>query len=301
MAKVLNFGSLNLDYVYSVDHFVRAGETISCTGLDTFCGGKGLNQSIALARAGAEVYHAGAVGRDGGALVRVLADNNVDTSLIYTLNLHTGHAIIQRESNGQNCILIYGGANQNISDAHIDSALSCFSGGDYLVLQNEINSIGSLMTKAKKRGLRIVLNPSPMDEKIQKLPLDLVDIFVLNEVEAESLCGSNEPQQVLNNFRELYPQAAIVLTWGKRGVWYQDASLLSPLHNGIYDVPVVDTTAAGDTFTGYFISCICEGRTIPRALEIASIASSLAVSREGAEPSIPTISEVLTSNLSPVV
>lgn len=297
MVKVLNFGSLNLDYVYNVDHFVRAGETISSSLLNTFCGGKGLNQSIALARAGAKVYHAGAVGNDGGALVKVLEDNNVDTSLIRIVDLPTGHAIIQRDPDGQNCILLFGGANQSITDSHIEAALSGFSKDDYLILQNEINNTKSIMKRAKDKGMKIVLNPSPMDEKIHALPLELVDIFIVNEVEAESLFGSPEPNQIMKNFRMRFPKATIVLTMGKMGAWYQDPSLSSPLYHGIYDVPVVDTTAAGDTFTGYFISCISESMAIPRALEISSMASSLAVSKEGAEPSIPAMKEVLTANL----
>jgi len=297
MTKVLNFGSLNLDYVYCVDHFVQAGETISSTEMSTFCGGKGLNQSIALARAGARVYHAGAVGKDGDKLTKVLVENQVDISLVQIADVPSGHAMIQLQPNGQNCIIIFGGANQSITESHIDQSLSHFSENDYLILQNEINSVSTIMQKAKKRGMHIVLNPSPMDEKISEMPMEMVDTFILNEVEAERLCGTGDPGQIMKDLRSQFPRAAIVLTLGRRGVCYQDPSLTEPLHNGIYRVPVVDTTAAGDTFTGFFIACISKNETALRALELASKASSLAVSRKGAEPSIPTLSEVLEANL----
>jgi len=298
MDKILNFGSLNYDYVYDVEHFVKAGETIASTKRTTFCGGKGLNQSIALSRARARVYHAGSVGNDGGELVRTLSDNQVDTSFINIADCASGHAIIQREANGQNCILLYGGANQMISGSHIEKALADFGEGDYLVLQNEINNVARILERAKAKGMRIALNPSPMNEIIHALPLELVDIFVLNEIEAESLCGeataAAAPEQAIEQLIRRFPTAAIVLTLGENGVIYQDSSLPTPLKHGIYDVPVVDTTAAGDTFTGFFVACVSKGESIAYALKTASIASSLAVSRPGAAPSIPAIAEVLS-------
>jgi len=294
MTKILNFGSLNYDYVYDVDHFVRAGETISSAARQTFCGGKGLNQSIALSRAGARVYHAGSVGRDGETLIKALADNHVDTSLIRITDVASGHAIIQRDAGGQNCIILFGGANRQVSDRHIEDALEGFSEGDYLVLQNEVNNLANMIKKAKDKGMYIALNPAPMDEGIHELPLELVDIFVLNEIEAEELCGSPDPEQAMEALRRRFPSAAVVLTLGKDGVVYQDQSLATPLRHGIYDVPVVDTTAAGDAFLGFFIASVSGGSPVPNALEIASIASSLTVSKEGASPSIPTISEVYT-------
>lgn len=296
MVKILNFGSLNLDYVYDVEHFVRAGETISSSGMAAFCGGKGLNQSVALARAGARVFHAGAIGIDGGLLTDMLAQNGVDVSLVQTTDAPSGHAIIQREPNGQNCILLFSGSNRRITDVQIENALSGFSRGDYLVLQNEINSVPAIMRMAKEKGMHIVLNPSPMDEKILDMPLDMVDIFVLNEVEAEELCGG--PGNLMRRLRERFPSAAIALTLGKEGALYQDPSMQEPVRHGIYRVPVVDTTAAGDTFTGFLVSCVSEGKSVSQAMEIASKAASLAVSRMGAAPSIPTMDEVLAAKLS---
>lgn len=295
--KVLSFGSLNMDFVYQVDHFVRPGETMSSQQRDTFCGGKGLNQSIALARAGAQVYHAGAIGADGMMLKEVLEKDGINTEFVKICqDVPTGHAIIQVDKKGQNCIMLYGGANQTITPEDVDKALAAFGQGDFLVLQNEINGLPYLMEQAHKKGMCIVLNPSPMNEKILALPLDYVDIFMLNEVEASDICGV-DAQQALGALHAKYPHAKIVLTLGKQGVKYQDGDTI--LSHGIYKVPVVDTTAAGDTFTGYFIGGIAQGQPVEEALRLASVASSLAVSRQGAEPSIPYAKEVRESQLQP--
>ena len=139
--KILNFGSLNLDYVYSVDHFVAEGETLASTKLQVFSGGKGLNQSVALARAGANTYHAGCIGHEGDMLTAMLQDAEVDTTYVKTVESPTGHAIIQVDPRGRNCILLFGGANLCTEPAYVDEVLGNFAAGDWLVLQNEISSI----------------------------------------------------------------------------------------------------------------------------------------------------------------
>ncbi|MEM1486319.1 ribokinase [Oscillospiraceae bacterium PP1C4] len=295
--KLLNFGSLNIDYVYKVDHFVRPGETMSSESRQTLCGGKGLNQSIALQRAGVQVYHAGAVGKvDGDMLREVLQKNQVNIDFVKQCeDVATGHAIIQVNHAGQNCILLYGGANQTITEAHIDETLAGFSAGDFLILQNEINNLNYIMEQAHKKGLVIVLNPSPMNEKILALPLEFVDYFMLNEVEAADICGNVDKDDLLGHLAQKYPKAKIVLTLGKHGVQYKDGEQV--LSHGIYKVPVVDTTAAGDTFTGFFIGSLVQGYAADEALRLASVASSIAVSRQGAEPSIPYMDEVKNSRL----
>lgn len=295
--KILNFGSLNLDIVYSVDHFVRPGETLSSKSRDTFCGGKGLNQSIALSRSGVKVYHAGAVGKsDGAMLIEVLKNNDVNIDYIKQYEgTSTGHAIIQVNKDGQNCILLYGGANQMITREHVDKTLGNFSKGDFLILQNEINLIDYIMEEAHKRGLIIVLNPSPMDEKIYSLPLDYVDYFMLNEVEAGDICGEVKDDNLLETLRRKYQHARIILTLGERGVLYKDDSQV--LEHGIFKVSAVDTTAAGDTFTGFFIGSLAQGYDAKEALRLASLASAISVSRKGAETSIPYMEEVKNSTL----
>ena len=224
--KVLNFGSLNIDYTYQVDHFVRAGETMSSESLQVFSGGKGLNQSIALSKAGADVWHAGAVGAgDGDFLIEQMKKAGVHTELIEHLDGQTGHAIIQKDPAGQNCILLYGGANQRITREMVDRVLTQFEADDFLILQNEISEIGYIMEKAHEKGMKIVLNPSPMNAKILSYPLEYVDYFLLNEVEASDICGieaTKDPQALMNGLVKRFPEAKIVLTLGGDGSVYRD-------------------------------------------------------------------------------
>ena len=289
--KILCFGSLNLDKVYSVPHFVRAGETLSSTKMQEFCGGKGLNQSVALARAGAETYHAGCVGQaDGEPLLAMLRSSGVDTTLVRMLPCPSGHAIIQVNEQGQNCILLYGGANQEVSKEQIDAVLEQFQPGDMLVLQNEINNLPYLMETAGKKGMEIVLNPSPMNDAILKLPLEYVRYFILNEVEARDLCAEEGPEEdFADKLLRRFPDSKIVLTLGSKGSIYVDQKkrIIQPA----YRVETVDTTAAGDTFTGYFLAGIAGGMDVKAALQQAAKAAAIAVSRKGAAPSIPTLEE----------
>ena len=249
--KVLNYGSLNIDNVYSVEHFVRGGETLSSSKMEIFSGGKGLNQSIALSKSGVEVWHAGAVGEsDGEFLLRQLEEAGVNVSLVAHTAGKTGHAIIQRDMEGQNCILLYGGANQEITKEQVDQAMSHFEEGDFLVLQNEINEIGYIMEKAHEKGMKIVLNPSPMDEKIGTYPLEYVDYFLLNEIEAGDICKENgSGEELIRKLSQKFPGAKIVLTLGGDGSMYKDGDEI--LTQPIYKVPVVDTTAAGIPLPGF--------------------------------------------------
>ena len=289
--KILNFGSLNLDYVYSVDHFVRAGETISSSLMEQFCGGKGLNQSVAFARAGADVYHAGCIGAEGGILRRMLDDSGVNTKFVKTVSdVACGHAIIQVNKNGENCILLYGGANQAITDEFMDEVLSSFTEGDLLMLQNEINGLDKIIRKAKEKKMTVALNPSPFNEKITALDLSLIDWIILNETEGCEITGKQEASDILDTLLDHYPHMRVVLTLGSQGALYADTT--RRVTQSIFPAHVVDTTAAGDTFTGYFFATLMSGAAPYTALRTATAASTLAVSRKGAAPSIPTATEV---------
>lgn len=293
--KVLNFGSLNIDYVYSLDHIVIKGETISSSALNTYPGGKGLNQSIAFGKAGAEIYHAGAIGKEGLFLKDFLKESGVSTEYISVLEeMKSGHAIIQTDKNGENCILLFGGANQAITKDQVDETLSHFEKGDYIILQNEINEMPYIMEKAAEKGMVIVLNPSPMDEKIKTLPLEKVNYFLLNEVEAAQILGMEDAKMdveaVKKGLLETFPEAKVVLTLGGDGSVYLDKE--QTVEQPIYKVDVVDTTAAGDTFTGYFIAGMLQDMPVKEAMDQAAKASAIAVSRPGAGVSIPTKEEV---------
>lgn len=293
--KVLNFGSLNLDFVYDVDHIVRGGETQSSFKLEKFCGGKGLNQSIALAKAGAETYHAGCVGADGRQLIERLKSVGVNCSLVKMMGDVSGHAIIQVDKYGENSIILYSGANGQITSEHIDEVMDCFHQGDLLLIQNEINSLDEILRKASDKGMKIALNPSPYAENIEALPLDKITYFILNEIEGNELTGKEEPEEMIKAIRERFPKSTVVLTLGSKGSIYDDG--VEHCIQGVYDVKAVDTTAAGDTFTGFFLHAINSGSSPQDSLMIASKASALAVTKMGASPSIPTMQEVKETKL----
>ena len=293
MEKVLCFGSLNIDYTYKVDHFVQKGETISSQGLQVFSGGKGLNQSTALAKAGVEIYHAGAVGRDGEFLLEQLRDVGVHTENVAVLTeVRSGNAIIQNDAEGDNCIILYGGANQAVTREQADAVIGKFSEGDYIILQNEISELAYIMETAHKKGMRIVLNPSPMNDKILALPLEKVDLLILNEVEAGQVLDTDETDGdvLMEKLLKRFPEMKFVLTLGSQGSIYGDKR--QKIKQSAYRVKAVDTTAAGDTFTGFFIGSLVRGLSVEQAMDIASRASAIAVTRSGAAPSIPTWDEV---------
>ncbi|MDO4787895.1 MAG: ribokinase [Johnsonella sp.] len=301
--KVLSFGSLNIDYVYAVEHFVRAGETISSKSMEIFGGGKGLNQSIALSKAGCEVYHAGKIGSDGLFLKQMLEDYGVNTDLIrIDSSQRTGNAIIQNDRAGDNCILLYAGANRAIEKEFIDETLEAFAKGDWIVLQNEVSNLDYMIEAASKKGLKIVLNPSPMDEFIQALDLDKIDLMILNETEAMRICSLYQQEEqegkseeeieeyLIKTIREKLPFPETVLTLGEKGAVYIAKDKL--IRQEAYQVQAIDTTAAGDTFTGFYIGSILKGEEIKEALDRAALAASLAVTVKGAANSIPCLEEI---------
>lgn len=300
MPRILNFGSINYDHIYCVEDFVKPEETIASTKYTIIHGGKGLNQSIALSRAGAQVYHAGAVGKqDGDSILKTLSSNGVNTDFVARKDCNTGHAIIQVNSRGQNCILIWGGANVEITEDQIADTFAHFSEGDFLLLQNETNLLKKMISLAKERKIKIVLNPSPMNKTIRSLPLELVDYLILNEVEAKAICGVDESHtHILDRITKMLPNAHIVMTVGAQGVYHKRENAEAVFHPA-YRVEAVDTTAAGDTFTGYFIASVALGGSIQTAMQLASKAAAIAVTRFGAEPSIPYKDEVEQKKLAP--
>ena len=290
--KTLVFGSLNIDKTYSLESFVAPGQTVAAAGMEQFCGGKGFNQAIALRRAGRAVWFAGAVGRDGQMLLDKLEGNGIDRSLVRVTEGATGHAIIQVDAKGQNCIIILAGANGEITEADVERTLACFAPGDLIVLQNEISCVPQIIRRAHEKGMIVALNPSPCDGKIARCDLNCVDYLLVNEDEGAALTGQTQPEAILNALHARYPRLNVVLTLGGQGSMYQSREG-QRFTCGAHRVQAVDTTAAGDTFTGYFLAEMLRHGEAPRALRVASVAAGLAVSRKGAEPSIPTVDEVM--------
>jgi ribokinase len=290
--RILNFGSMNIDHVYSVDHFVRPGETMGSLGYKRFVGGKGCNQSIALAHAGASVFHFGKIGAEGVFLKDRLIKAGVDTSLITISDSEaSGHAIIQVNPSGENCIVLYGGTNQTFTEDKIDVAIAQCTKGDFVLLQNETNAAESIMKKAHTAGLRIVLNPAPMTNAVLSYPLDLISIFIVNELEGGDLTRETEPDAILNALVKKFPKAEVVLTLGSAGVKYAHGA--TRISMPCITVTPVDTTAAGDTFIGFFLAALAAGIPVETALKSGNAAAALCVTRPGAADSIPTKNEVI--------
>ena len=291
--KIYNIGSLNVDYVYQVDHFVKPGETLASNSLQIFPGGKGLNQSIALACAGVRPIHCALGGTSGAFLLEKMNGSGVDIDRIKSVDYPSGHAIIQVDRTGQNSILLYGGTNVMLDLEYVASVLADAEPNDILVLQNEINCLKEIIELAAEKKMRIAFNPSPYAPDILELPLDKVTWWFCNEIEGAALFGG-EKEEIISNFLEKYPQSNLILTLGEAGSVFVNAN--QKVEQGIYKVNVVDTTAAGDTFTGFFIAGVASGASVENTMEMAAKAAALTVSRAGASESIPKYEEVISFN-----
>lgn len=289
--RVLNIGSLNIDYVYSVDHIILPGETEATESRSIFPGGKGINQSCALAKAGVKVYHGGLIGEDGKMFLDICKEYSINDSFIQITNGPSGHTIIQIDKNAQNSILLYGGANQKLTAQYVDEVLSHFGADDILLLQNEVNLLPYIVDKAYEKGMQIALNPSPFNEKLDAVDMKKISIFLLNEVEGFQLTKESEPDAIIDKLLSLFPHAQVMLTLGGDGAIYADSK--QKIFQSAFAVKAVDTTAAGDTFTGYFLAGIAEGLPIEEVLLISAKAASISVTRMGAIPSIPYRDEVI--------
>ena len=290
--KALVFGSANLDKTYRVNHFVSEGETISCISMEESCGGKGFNQAIALCRAGAATAFAGAIGKDGAALLDELVASGVDTRHLIHRDMPTGHAVIQLDPEGRNCIIVCPGANGSVTKKDVDKVLSSFGRGDLLVVQNEMSHTEYAICKAHELGMIVAINPSPVDEDVLHWDIECSDYLFVNEVEGALLSGKEDADSMLDELHSRYPNTCVVLTLGALGSMCVDTDGEVRTHAALA-VEAVDTTAAGDTFTGYFLAARLGEESLDTALLMATVASGLAVTRPGAAPSIPIRKEVM--------
>ncbi|MBR2671022.1 MAG: ribokinase [Mogibacterium sp.] len=288
--KVINFGSLNVDHVYRVPHAVAEGETLACGSLQKLMGGKGLNQSIAIAKAGAKVIHGGLIGDEGQFLVDFLSESGVDVSKIGHTDEPQGHAVIQVNDNGNNCIIVFGGSNQCVTKEYIDDLLSETEEGDIVVLENEVSNIDYIMARAHEKKCPVVFNASPIDDKVVALDYSNVDWLIINEIEGAAIAKTDSIDDIIPEITKKYPEISVVLTLGEEGsICYSKGQVY---RQKAYKADVVDTTAAGDTFLGYFVAGLINGDDMQTILKTASAASSIAVSIMGAAASVPTVDKV---------
>ena len=235
----------------------------------------------------------GYIGNDGTWLRDMLAEAGADVTHLQIVDTPTGHAIINVTPDGQNSIVLYGGANQTVAPDDARRVITSFGEGDYLLLQNEISAMPSIMRLAYEHGLQIVFNPAPMDAQVPRLPLETVSCLLLNEVEGAQLAGTDQPHAILEVLRRRFPKMTVILTLGPDGVLASDGA--TAVHVPAPRVKVLDTTAAGDTFTGFYLAERLRGASFADALWTACAAAAICVTRAGAAASIPTRAEVAAS------
>lgn len=289
---VYNFGSINIDLIYRVPHLVTPGETLASRSMDTVLGGKGANQSVALARAGVHVRHLGRIGESDQWAINQMSDAGIDISGVETVVGPSGHAIIQVDDNGENSIVLHGGANQSFTRTELDKYLRDADSDDWLLLQNECNAGASAIEVALERGMKVAFNPAPMTPDIADLPLERCAVLIFNETEAALLAGTADPGEVLDQLAAKYPNTRLVLTLGSKGALLRYRQ--QQAQQDATAVDVLDTTGAGDTFVGFFLAAHISGLDDQLCLRRGCAAAALSVTVAGATPSIPAASAVDT-------
>ncbi len=282
---ILNFGSINIDYVYRLQTLPQAGETLSCQGFARYLGGKGINQSIAIARAGGTVKHIGAVGADGAFALAQIADMGLDTNDIRVTDTNTGHAVICLDKQGENHIIIHAGANAELTENQINSALDTNPKAEWVVIQNETNLTEYIAKSAKERGLSLAYSAAPFDAVACQTILPYLDILAVNETEATAL--SHAMKTPITDLKI----PTLLITKGAKGaeLWQNGACI------SVRGLPVkaIDTVGAGDTFFGSFIARLQNDTPAQEALNYAASAAALQCTQKGAATAIPSQQTVL--------
>ncbi|WP_417503928.1 ribokinase [Marinomonas gallaica] len=287
---VFNVGSINVDHLYQVDHFVRPGETMGSFSYQQLLGGKGANQSVALAKAGAKVKHVGAICHSDTHIIEQLQSYGVNTEWVAKVEETTGHAIIQLTGEAENAIILHAGANHTLTSRQIKSVLDNLQQGDWVLLQNETNLVSEALQAAQEAGAKVAFNPAPMDAELTRKVLPYLDLLIVNEVEAMDLAQVDTIEAAADKLPKDYPDIAVMMTLGKEGVRYFSAQ--EDIQVPAFVVSAKDTTAAGDTFIGFCLAELSQGTPMQQAMTKACAASAICVTRMGAAPSIPAMDEV---------
>ncbi|MGR3572348.1 ribokinase [Brevirhabdus sp.] len=281
---VFNLGSINADHVYRLPHLPAPGETLAALSLRQGLGGKGANQSVAVARSGAPIVHIGAIGPDGAWLRRRMEELGVDTTHIRRLDTPSGHAIINVDASGENAIVIFPGANREITSQIIGSALAQAQPGDSLLMQNETSGQTDAARVARDRSMRVVYSAAPFEVEAATAMMPLCDLLIVNQTEADQLC------EALRRSLDDLPVPQVLVTLGAEGAEWRSAGQV--IRQRAFSVTAVDTTGAGDCFAGFFTAARDMGHEVAQAMELAAAAAALQVTRAGAADAMPDMSEV---------
>ncbi len=284
---IFNLGSINIDHVYTLPHLPQPGETLAALSYSTGLGGKGANQSVAAAMAGARTTHIGAVGPEGGWTVDRLARAGVITAPIARVETATAHAIINVDAHAENAIVLFAGANACVTEAQIAEALSGATSADTLLLQNETTLQPEAAAIAAGKGLRVIYSAAPFDIAAVRAVLPHASMLVMNEGEAAQLTAAlGKPLTEL-------PVKDIIVTRGAKGAdWISAGS--ETVSQPAFRVTPVDTTGAGDCFIGALAAATDRGLDREKAMRFAAAAAAIQVTRPGASDAMPTRAEVET-------
>ncbi|WP_455851780.1 ribokinase [Pantoea endophytica] len=297
-AKLAVLGSINADHILNLAHFPRPGETVIGKQYQIAFGGKGANQAVAAGRAGADIAFIACVGADdiGERIRQQLQQDRINTAPVETVaDEATGVAMIFVNGEGENNIGIYSGANAALTPARVAQHQQVIADADALLMQLEspLESVLAAAKIARAQQTQVILNPAPATALSDEL-LALIDIITPNETEAEILTGIavKSDEDAARAAAALHEKgiATVLITLGRRGVW------LSEQGNGVripgFSVQAIDTIAAGDTFNGAFITARLEGVAMHDAVRFAHAAAAIAVTRPGAQPSVPWRTEI---------
>ncbi len=293
--QIYNYGSINIDHIYRVPHLVQPGETLASHSYQQVLGGKGANQSIALANAGANVRHLGRYHPNDAALLDNLRHAGADLSLLQTTDTPSGHAIIQVDDQAENAIVLYAGANHSFRADELAGLLADAQPGDWLLLQNECSCTADMIHTAVEAGLQVAFNPAPMTPAVAQLPLDKLSVLFVNQVEVMQLLATDSPQPLDLNalatqLQQRLPETEVVITLGAAGACHVYHGKVRSV--AAWKVNAMDTTGAGDTFIGYYLQAIAGNNTVETALQLGCAAAALCVQQMGASSSIPTAAAV---------
>lgn len=292
MKNILVIGSINMDLVIHTPRLPKLGETLKGHSFMTACGGKGANQAIAVGKIYGSCTMIGAVGHDafGKTMTDNLEANNVSTSGVSKIGENSGIAMIT-VCEGDNHILLDGGANDRLTPEWIDKHIELIQNADIVIFQLEVpmETVVYAAKKAKEFGAKVLLNPAPAAPLSDEL-LGLTDILIPNEHEAEIITGIHEPEEAIKVLMQKCNQ--VIITLGEKGCIYNDGTEIktSPAEKA----KAVDTTAAGDSFIGAFCTALCEGKSLKDSIAFGAKVSAITVTRKGAAISIPTKEELLS-------
>jgi ribokinase len=278
---IYTLGSINIDHVYHVPHLAKAGETLAATDYSMGLGGKGANQSVAASKAGAKVFHIGAIGPNSTWVLNELHGYGVNTDHVSQITTPTGHAIIQVDPSAENNIILFPGANRQVTDSHATRALASARPGDVLLVQNETSAQSATIRLAADMGLRVLYTPAPFDLAPLQEAIPYAHLLLMNEGEAAEMI------RALGNL----PKCNVIITKGADGAeWHSPDA--TPLSIRSFPVNPVDTTGAGDCFAGSIAAALDAGLPPDQALRRATAAAALQVTRAGAASAMPSAKEV---------